>query len=135
MGTTYLLDSNVIIYLVKGILNINNSKEIKSAAKNRVQISVITKIEVLGYNPPTKIEEVKNVTFISNSDVISISDEIVEKTIEIRKAHRIKLPDAIIAATALVENQTLISRNISDFSKIKGLKVVDPFPPAVSKDS
>ena len=41
--------------------------------------------------------------------------------------HTIKLPDAIIAATALVYDLTLISRNVSDFKNIEGLKVLNPF--------
>jgi predicted nucleic acid-binding protein len=50
----------------------------------------------------------------------------VSRTIEIRKAYRIKLPDAIIAATALVNDYTLVSRNLGDFEKIEGLTVIDP---------
>jgi len=48
-------------------------------------------------------------------------------TIEIRKQFNLRLPDAIIAASALVNNQILISRNLKDFSKISSLKVINPF--------
>ena len=64
--------------------------------------------------------------FINGSTVIDLSDDIVSKTIEIRKTKKIKLPDAIIAATALVYDLVLISRNTSDFTNIDGLKVIDP---------
>jgi predicted nucleic acid-binding protein len=40
---------------------------------------------------------------------------------------RIKLPDAIIAATALVQNCILLSHNTTDFNKIEGLQVLDPY--------
>lgn len=42
-----------------------------------------------------------------------------------RRKYKTKLPDAIIAATALVHNLTIISRNTADFKNIEGLKVLD----------
>jgi predicted nucleic acid-binding protein len=57
----------------------------------------------------------------------SISADIVNKTIAIRQLHKKKLPDAIIAATALVYDLILITRNTIDFKSIDGLKVIDPF--------
>ncbi len=56
-----------------------------------------------------------------------MNEDIVEKTIEIRKAFRTKLPDAIIAATALVYNLTLVTHNISDFRNILGISLVNPY--------
>ncbi|MEY4538677.1 MAG: hypothetical protein RLZZ306_434, partial [Bacteroidota bacterium] len=54
-------------------------------------------------------------------------DEIVEKTIEIRRIYKIKLPDALIAATAIVFDLTLVSRNDKDFTQIPELKYINPF--------
>jgi predicted nucleic acid-binding protein len=56
---------------------------------------------------------------------MNINEEIIDQTIELRKVYKTKLPDAIIAATALVHGMTLISRNASDFKNISGLKLVD----------
>ncbi|WP_425571141.1 PIN domain-containing protein [Olivibacter ginsenosidimutans] len=53
--------------------------------------------------------------------------EVKEETIKIRRRYSIKLPDAIIAATAISHKLTLITRNTKDFSAIKGLKSVNPF--------
>lgn len=47
-------------------------------------------------------------------------------TIEIRKKYKIKLPDAIIAGTALTYSLTLVTRNTKDFDKIEGLSVINP---------
>jgi predicted nucleic acid-binding protein len=47
--------------------------------------------------------------------------------ISIRRVYKTKLPDAIIAATAIAHNTTLISHNRTDFKKIKGLTLIDPF--------
>jgi len=65
--------------------------------------------------------------FIALANVIEINKNIIDVTIALRKSHRIKLPDAIIAATAIVNDRQLVTRNISDFSNIKGLKVVNPW--------
>jgi predicted nucleic acid-binding protein len=65
--------------------------------------------------------------FISDALVIELERPIKLKTAEIRKVHKIKLPDAIIAATAVVYDLTLITRNTSDFKNINGLNVIDPY--------
>jgi hypothetical protein len=56
--------------------------------------------------------------FIEDSLVIELEQPIKYKTADIRKKHKIKLPDAIIAATALVYELSLVSRNVSDFKNI-----------------
>ena len=56
---------------------------------------------------------------------MDLTNNIVEANIEIRKKHKTKLPDAIIAATALVYGLALISRNTSDFKNMDGLNVID----------
>jgi predicted nucleic acid-binding protein len=43
------------------------------------------------------------------------------------KYAKIKLPDAIIAATAIVNNFVLLSRNTKDFEGIEGLEIVNPY--------
>lgn len=90
------------------------------------QLSVVTKIEVLGFNAPEEHYKLL-VNFMNDANVMDLTKSIVEKSIEIRKIHKTKLPDAIIAATAVVNNLTLISRNLSDFKNINGLKVIDAY--------
>jgi len=65
--------------------------------------------------------------FVSISIVFGLDEEIVETTIDIRKKKKIKIPDAIIAATALVYDFTLLTRNSEDFKNIVGLKVLNPW--------
>ncbi len=65
--------------------------------------------------------------FINDALVIELEKEIKLKTAEIRKAHKIKLPDAIIAATALTHDLTLLARNVSDFKNIYGMKMINPY--------
>ncbi len=63
---------------------------------------------------------------MNDSIVLDLTKEVVDTCIQLRKNNKIKLPDAIIAATALVNNLVLISRNIADFKNIKDLQVLDP---------
>ncbi|MCB1122913.1 MAG: type II toxin-antitoxin system VapC family toxin [Verrucomicrobiae bacterium] len=63
--------------------------------------------------------------FVASSIVLPLFDTVVQKTIELRKTHKIKLPDAVIDATAIVYDLTIITRNISDFEKIPGLEVIN----------
>jgi predicted nucleic acid-binding protein len=65
--------------------------------------------------------------FIENSIILDINPEVVQQTIAIRKSRKIALPDAIIAATAIAYNLTLITQNTKDFINIHGIKVVNSF--------
>ncbi len=90
-------------------------------------ISVINKIELLGFAGITVNEELKFQELINAANVLDLDGDIVNSTIEIRKQRKTKLPDAIIAATALVNKLTIITRNTKDFDKIEGLAVVNPY--------
>jgi len=56
-----------------------------------------------------------------------LNDDIVNRTIHIRRKYKTKLPDAIIAASALENELTIFTRNIKDFNKIKGLVMLNPY--------
>jgi len=91
-------------------------------------ISVITKIEVLRFNTSDKVYSVLQ-SFINESTVFELTEDVVNKTISVCKAHKIKLPDAVIAATALVNDLTLVTRNVSDFKSIENLELNNPWEP------
>ena len=89
------------------------------------QISVISKMEFLGF-PFNLQERQKAVQFMECAMIRSLNDEIVQRVIEIRQVNRIKLPDAIIAATALQNSAILVTRNTKDF-KTLALETHNPF--------
>lgn len=124
MGSKYLMDSNAIIDFFNGSLPINGKQLISSIEP---AISVITQIELFCGNniKPSELLQLKK--FVSVTVIYSNIDEaIVTQTINIRKAHKVRTPDAIIAATALAYNLTLITRNTTDFKNIDGLITVNP---------
>ncbi len=64
---------------------------------------------------------------IRNAVIIDLEQDVKHMAISIRRVYKTKLPDAIIAAIAIAHNTTLISHNRTDFKKIKGLTLIDPF--------
>lgn len=120
----YFLDTNSIIYYFKGIEKMVEFFDLLESSDEEINFSVITKIELLSFDKEDEINKIKKL--LANSNVLPLDDEVVDKTIRVRKKYKLKLPDAIIAATALVNNFTLVTHNKKDFQKIKGLKVIDP---------
>lgn len=126
MGTRYLIDSNIIIYFLDGKLTSKGEVFLKPLLQYECNISVITQIEVLGWKFLTPQDEQEAANFIQASTIFPLSDFVVAKTILLRKQLKFKLPDAVIAATALENNFTLVTRNTSDFTNIPSLQVVNP---------
>lgn len=89
-------------------------------------ISVISKIEVLGFNAPEEPYRLLE-SFMEDATIIDLSDNVVAISISIRRKNKTKLPDAIIAATALVYDLILITRNTHDFKNIEGLQIINPY--------
>ena len=84
-------------------------------------VSVITKIEILRFHTDTRHYTILE-NFISECNVLGLNDQIVDLTIAICKSRKIKLPDAIIAATAQTYDLTLVTRNTVDFKNVKGFE-------------
>ncbi|HDO28020.1 MAG TPA: type II toxin-antitoxin system VapC family toxin [Bacteroidetes bacterium] len=123
----YLIDTNVTIEYIGEALPEKALSMLESIIDRRFYISVINKIELLGFSDITENEEQKFKEFINAADVLELDEDIVNSTIEVRKKYKIKLPDSIIAATALVKNLAIITRNVKDFDKIAGLEVLNSY--------
>ena len=65
-------------------------------------------------------------TLLKEITELELSEPVISRTIKIRKGISIRLPDAIIAATAIVHNLTLLSDNDKDFLRVSGLKYINP---------
>jgi predicted nucleic acid-binding protein len=128
MGIKYLWDTNTAIYYLQKQFPPSAERFVDNLLKEETPtISAITEIELLCWRTAVEKDlEVLN-GFIGDSLVIELEQSIKLKTAEIRKAYRIKLPDAIIAATALVYGLTLLTRNIEDFRIIVDLDILNPW--------
>ncbi len=124
MVKEYLIDTNTVIDYLDDKLPEKTNQLIDS---NVSKISVITRMELLSWPGASESQTSVLSGFIKSSEVFGLEEPIIVKTINIRKNYKTKLPDAIIAATALVNNLTLITRNIKDFEKIEELEVLNPY--------
>lgn len=123
-------DTNIAIYLLNGGLSEEAERNIqKLMTRGTPSVSIISEMELLGFKGISEQEYQNGVALLSTMTVLPLSNSIKDKTIEIKRSIKIKLPDAVIAATALVHGLTLLSRNEKDFLNIKGLKFVNPFRP------
>lgn len=122
MGVRYLIDSNMLIKYQGNLLPERPLKEVTSIIDIDFNISVISELEVLGHTSAD--DNLKE--FIGLANVYNITDKVKEMTIAIRKNYRTKLPDAIIAATAIANKFTLLTQNSKDFRNIAGLSIYDP---------
>ena len=122
MGKRYLIDTNILIEYSSSILPDKAENFISKIVDEDFNISIINKIEILGYSSAERqIEE-----FISLAVIFPLTDEIADKTIELRRSKKSKLPDAVIAATAIINDFVLLTRNTKDFSNIDELSLLNP---------
>jgi predicted nucleic acid-binding protein len=122
----YLIDTNATIDYLGESMPKQGLEFMDEIIDKSYFISVISRIELYSFNKLTEKDKETLDIFTGQAIVVNINDDIIEKTIELRKTYKTKLPDAIIAATALVYDLTLVSRNTTDFRNIQGLKVMDP---------
>lgn len=126
-GQKYLIDTNVAIEYIGESIPVGVLNKLDEIFDGHFYISVINKIELLGFAGISKNEELKFNELIKASNVLGLSDEIIDRTIAIRKQYKIKLPDAIIIASAFENQLSLITRNTKDFDKIEGVEILSPF--------
>lgn len=127
MGPNYLIDTNIAIYFLDGLLPATSLPFMRSVFESNYAVSVISKIELLGWQFPDSSKMAITERFLDSSIISFLDNAVVEQTILLRRTHKIKLPDAIIAATAIVNDLTLLSRNDKDFTPISSLKYFNPF--------
>ena len=125
MGARYLADTNTIIDLVVGRLSAAGSTWLEQQlTQQTVSISVVTRIELLTKTEPAAEHAIMQ-AFVQSVEVLPLDEPTTQQTIRLRQQHRVKLPDAIIAATALAHGLPLITRNTKDFQNIAGITVIN----------
>lgn len=108
-GERLLLDTNVVIGFLKG------DKGIVRFLGNRLNrgavlfVSQITRMEMLSYHELSREDEARIKEFLAGIQVLMLDPQTESKAITMRKEHRLKLPDAVIVATALVNHCALVT--------------------------
>ncbi|MGD9859900.1 MAG: type II toxin-antitoxin system VapC family toxin [Marinobacterium sp.] len=110
MSGKYLLDTNALIYAINRKLKLPGAD---------YAVSVITKMELLSWPQLSQSEDLQLRTALSGIQVLQLSETIQEAAIKIRKTTSMKLPDSIIAATAIDGGYVLVT----DDEKLKNRHV------------
>jgi len=115
-----VLDTNVLILLATG-------KLATQLPPQTYLVSVISKIEMLAFPRITAQEERALLDLIQDLTIVGLDDDVVAQAIQLKRATSLRLPDAIIAATAIVAQAELMTMD-KGFLNVPGLRVT----PAIS---
>ena len=118
----YTLDTNILIYYAAGddiVVSFMNKN------KNAIfYLPTVVAMEFLSY-PLIKPETVLLFKFfLTQVRIVSLDLNLAEQSSEIRKKYKLQLADAIIAASTIYTNSTLVTRNVKDFRKIINLRIL-----------
>ena len=90
-----------------------------------VGFSAITRLEVLGFPGLTAADDKTLRELLAQFEEVPVLPAVIDEAIELRRLYKIKSPDAIIAATALLQEAEVVTRNTGDFKKVARLSVLD----------
>jgi len=122
-----VIDTNILIYHLAGVLNDHAESTLAAALESGSYISIITRIELLGWRKHSTDSLKAAEALLQSVSEIPLHEDIIRLCIRFRQDYPIKLPDAIIAATARHAKVPLMTRNTTDFEQVPELKLVDPF--------
>jgi len=123
----WLLDTNVFIDAFAGEANaVKAMKHAREANAEWVGFSAITRLEVLGFAGLSAADEKGLRELLAEFAETEVTSDVIEAAIRLRRSIRIKTPDALIAAAALVHRAELVTRNNTDFRHVPGLVVINP---------
>ena len=118
-----LLDTNIVIYACQP----NGGWLDPWTTHPDAAIATVTRIEALGFAGISPEEEASIIDLVNASPTYALDEDVIEQAIQLRQQKKMKLGDAIIAATALAYKIPLVTRNEDDFKHIAGLDLRNPF--------
>ncbi len=117
----YTLDTNAIIYYLKDDQAAVSFFGTVIKSTSPLYVSTITEVELFGFSA-LNFSEFEAINQLLNTvTIIPLDSRIARIAGSLRRQHHIKVPDSIIAATALVTHTALVTRNERDFKKIPNL--------------
>jgi predicted nucleic acid-binding protein len=123
----YLYDTNIFIYYLSAEIAVKPFFAETFLNQNEIVISPIVRIELLSF-PEISSEENEIISnLLTQFETVALTSEVENITIQLKRNHRLKLGDALIAATAIHYSACLATRNVKDFQRIGELKLINPF--------
>jgi predicted nucleic acid-binding protein len=124
-----LVDTDILINVSRNIDIAINRLDLEEKT-NQISISVITEMElIVGCRNKLELQHINK--FLSRYDISQINDNISIFTVELIKTYRLShgllMPDAFIAATSIINNFPLLTKNQSDYRFISGINLL-PYP-------
>ena len=117
-GNKLIVDTNIVLYFLKG-----NPGIIRFIADYFIGISFITELELLSLSTISPDDEQTIQSFLNHTRIIDINSDIKAKTIGVRRQSKLKLPDAIIAATAISIDVPLLTADQA-FSRVDDPRIL-----------
>ncbi len=111
-GTDFLIDTNILVYIMQG-----NPRMQYFAEEDTLTLSCISEIEMLGRFQISSKEKEVITQMLSYCNIVDLNSQIKQLAIGLKQKYHIKLPDALIAATAMQQNLTLVTAD-KGFRKI-----------------
>jgi len=124
---SYVFDTNILVYYLNGSFSPEEQETLDRMFKVSFQISVMSKLELLGWKGHTADSLSRAGLFLADALIVPVDAAVADRVIYLLRHYAITLPDAIIAATAIETHSTLVTRNTADFGKILHLEPIDPF--------
>lgn len=117
-GNRLFVDTNILLYFLDG-----DSDVIEMIADKNIIISFVSELELLAFPKISADSEETIKGLLSNCTIIDISPEIKDLTVEFRRKSKLKLPDAIVAATAFYLKLPLLTAD-KQFRTVSELEVI-----------
>lgn len=110
-----LIDTDVFIDHLRGTVELK-------PGRNRLHYSVITRAELFAWNSATDLVS----QLLAPFREVTVDRSVAERAGRVVREFALRMPDALIAATALENRLTLMTRNRKNFDKVRGLRVRTP---------
>lgn len=108
-GLEFLLDTNFLLGMMKSAPAVQTTLQRLTPLTGQCAYSAVTRMELLGFHGMTEAEETLIESRLRELTYLPIDRRIEDSAIALRRLRRIKLPDALIAATALTHGLELLT--------------------------
>jgi predicted nucleic acid-binding protein len=119
----YTLDTNAIVYYLKGDTEAVAGLRGVFEQSSPVYVSAVTELELFAFTNLRGDEESLIEGLLATVSIIPLDSRIARLAALVRRHYRLKVPDSVIAATAMFTGSTLVTRNTRDFRRVANLIV------------
>ena len=122
----YIIDTGIILDYLSARLPENGMDFLDTVINAIPNISIITKIEVQSLQIPEEYTDLVN-NFLRDAIVLDLSNNVAKNCVLINQTHTLDITQAIVAATAVTYNYTIVTNTTKPYAKIRGLNVINPW--------